>query len=102
MGEFVKVAKTSQITINDSISVKAKGNFIAIGNDNGKFFAVSDICPHAGAPLGGGWIEDGCIVCPHHYWKFNLKTGECPHVDGEKVITYELKVEGDAIYVKVP
>ena len=28
MPEFVKVASTSQIKINESISVKAKGNFI--------------------------------------------------------------------------
>jgi nitrite reductase/ring-hydroxylating ferredoxin subunit len=102
MAEFVKVAKTNQIKLNESISVKANGNFIAIGNNKGKFFAVSDICPHAGAPLGGGWVEEDCIVCPHHYWKFNLETGDCPHIPGEKVITYELKVEGDEIFVKIP
>lgn len=102
MAEFVKVATINQIKINESISVKAKGNYIAIGNEKGNFFAVSDICPHAGAPLGGGWVEEGCIVCPHHYWKFDLKTGECPHIPGEKVITYELKVEGEDIFVKIP
>lgn len=101
MTEFVKVAKTSDIKNNESISVKVNGNFIAIGNSNGSFFAVSDICPHAGAPLGGGWVEDGCIVCPHHYWKFDLKTGDCPHIPGEKVITYELKIDGETILVKV-
>ncbi len=102
MGTFVKVEKTSDIRLNESISVRHDGHFIAIANNNGEFFAVSDICPHVGAPLGGGWVENGHIVCPFHYWRFELKTGKCPHIKDECIQTYNLKVDQDDILVEIP
>ncbi|PCJ62889.1 MAG: ferredoxin [Planctomycetota bacterium] len=102
MEVFVKVAKTSEIKLNGSVSIRTDNQFIAVGNNNGKYFAVSDICPHAGAPLGGGWIEDDCIVCPFHCWKFNVNTGECPHIEGEFLKVFEIKIEDEDIYVKIP
>ena len=33
---------------------------------NGQAVAARDICPHRGAPLSRGWVENGQIVCPYH------------------------------------
>lgn len=30
-----------------------------------------DECPHRGARLSQGWVEDGCLVCPYHGWRFD-------------------------------
>lgn len=47
----------------------------ALGN-NGEYFAVGRRCRHLGADLGGGSIdEDGCLVCPWHHAKYDVKTG---------------------------
>ncbi len=32
--------------------------------------AARDVCPHRSAALSGGWVDDGCIVCPYHGWRF--------------------------------
>ena len=39
--------------------------------------AISNICPHAGAELGFGFVLNGAIECPAHLAKFDLrfKTG---------------------------
>jgi len=37
--------------------------------------AVDGVCPHRGGLLGEGEVEDGCIVCPIHFWKFSLEDG---------------------------
>jgi nitrite reductase/ring-hydroxylating ferredoxin subunit len=42
----------------------------------GALTACDDLCPHAGAPLSDGWIEDGCVVCPWHGARFDIATGE--------------------------
>jgi len=35
-------------------------------------------CPHLGAHLAvGGRVEDGCLRCPFHGWKFDGESGEC-------------------------
>ena len=47
----------------------------AVGN-NGAYFAVSRKCRHLRADLAGGSIDaDGCLVCPWHQSKYDVKTG---------------------------
>jgi nitrite reductase/ring-hydroxylating ferredoxin subunit len=48
----------------------------AVGN-NGELFAVSRRCRHLRADLAGGSIDDdGCLVCPWHQSKYDVKTGQ--------------------------
>ncbi len=36
-------------------------------------YAVDKLCPHQGADLSQGWIEDDrYLVCPRHRWRFDL------------------------------
>jgi nitrite reductase/ring-hydroxylating ferredoxin subunit len=37
--------------------------------------ALHDQCAHAGGPLSGGRLVDGCIECPWHGSRFELATG---------------------------
>ncbi len=48
----------------------------AVGNAQGELFAVSRRCRHLYADLAGGSIDrDGCLVCPWHGSKYDVKTG---------------------------
>lgn len=38
--------------------------------------AAIDECPHRSARLSQGWVEDGCLVCPYHGWRFD-PSGRC-------------------------
>jgi nitrite reductase/ring-hydroxylating ferredoxin subunit len=40
-------------------------------------------CPHRGAPLHLGWIEDDAIRCVYHGWKFD-QSGQCVHQPAEE------------------
>jgi nitrite reductase/ring-hydroxylating ferredoxin subunit len=37
--------------------------------------ALHDQCAHAGGPLSGGKIVDGCVECPWHQSRYELATG---------------------------
>jgi nitrite reductase/ring-hydroxylating ferredoxin subunit len=53
----------------------------AVGNDDGRLFAVSRVCRHQLADLSRGSIDaDGCLVCPWHQSRYDTRTGEM--VDG--------------------
>lgn len=55
-------------------SVTRRGKY-AVGN-NGDYFAVSRRCRHLGADLSEGSIDsDGCLVCPWHASKYDVRTG---------------------------
>ena len=46
--------------------------------DLGDRLVVTDaLCPHKQNPLVEGVIRDGCLVCPGHWYAFDLATGAC-------------------------
>jgi len=55
MGRLVTVARTTDIPEGDAVGVEIRGERIAVFHYKGRFFAVSDVCPHAGGPLSQGW-----------------------------------------------
>jgi len=69
--------------------------------DNG-FYALKNQCTHQEAPLEGGEVEDGEIVCPLHGARFCIKTGAVTMPPAyEDVETYATKIEGNDIFVKI-
>lgn len=49
----------------------------AVGNTGTEKFAVGRRCRHLRADLGGGSIDDdGCLVCPWHHAKYDVRTGK--------------------------
>ena len=49
----------------------------AVGNRDGEYFAVSRRCRHQLADLSDGSIDaDGCLVCPWHQSRYDVRTGE--------------------------
>lgn len=98
---FVKVASKKEIRSGGGKVVDVNGKSIALMNDNGKFFAVENECKHRGGPLGEGSCENGIVTCPWHAWKYDLKTGENDFDKNVKLETYEVKVEGENILIKV-
>ena len=52
----------------------------AVVEAGGRRFSVQRFCPHQGADLSEGWVEEGrYLVCPRHRWRFDLEDGgRCP------------------------
>ncbi|RCJ40756.1 (2Fe-2S)-binding protein [Nostoc minutum NIES-26] len=50
--------------------------FVLYRNSQGQVVALKDQCSHRGAALSMGWLENGCIRCPYHGWKFQAD-GQC-------------------------
>jgi 3-phenylpropionate/trans-cinnamate dioxygenase ferredoxin component len=49
----------------------------AVGRSRGEVFAVSRRCRHQLGDLSQGRVdEDGCLVCPWHQSRYDVRTGE--------------------------
>src|SRR3954469_1029452 len=56
-------------------TIKGVGRY-AVGNVNGKYFAVTRHCRHLRADLAGGSIDEkGCLVCPWHQSAYDVDSG---------------------------
>lgn len=75
---------------------------IAIFLDNGKLYAISNICPHQhSSVLHKGYIEDCTITCPLHGWIYSLKTGKALG-GGASLKTYKVFERDGFVYVEIP
>jgi len=72
---------------------------IAIFKYDQKLSAVANVCKHQGGPLGEGKVVDGCITCPWHGYQYLPHNGQSPPPFTEKVATYELRLDGEKVYI---
>ena len=56
-------------------------NYIVWRNEDGNYVGLDDVCPHKGASLAGGHINNGSVVCPYHGYEFN-DNGQLEKVPG--------------------
>ena len=108
VGEWVRLCGvaeapgTNEVMEAEALGHEGKGVPICLANVEGKLSALGNVCPHRQGPLGGGWIEDGAVLCPWHAWAFDVTTGEAAAPEKGRVDVYLVKVEGDDVLVEIP
>jgi nitrite reductase/ring-hydroxylating ferredoxin subunit len=98
----VKIGSVTDVEPGQGRAFDVGDKRVAVFNVNGGFFAIDDTCPHAGASLSEGEVEDGKICCPWHYAEFDLETGN--HLNAPAtcdVAAYKVVVEGEDLLVEV-
>ena len=101
MGDFTLIGKVSELLPGTCTLIEVDGDRVLLSNVNGEINAIGELCPHADGPLSEGTLHGNQIECPWHASFFHLKTGEV--TDGpstEGVPVYQLKIEGDDIYIE--
>ena len=102
MAEFHTVCKVSELPEGEGKTVEVANKLVAVFRVGDQFHAIDDVCPHMGASLSDGWVENGVVTCPLHYWRFRLADGAW--ADNPKVKTgcYAVHVEGEEIQLELP
>jgi NAD(P)H-dependent nitrite reductase small subunit len=99
MGDYVKIASTSDVKTGTGVTAEINGHTIALFNVEGTFYAIDNTCVHRGGPLGEGDLEGDVVTCPWHSWRFNVKSGMSVNNPSACVKTYSVKVDGDDVKV---
>lgn len=55
------------------------GEDVVLWRHNEQILAWQDLCPHRGAKLSLGWVEDDTLVCPYHGLAYNTE-GQGVHI----------------------
>ena len=100
MTDFVTVAKVGDIPHGQGQAFAVNGRMVAVFNEDGKFSAIDDFCPHMGASLAGGYMADGIVTCPWHAWRFCIHNGQWCDNPRIKIDAFEVRVVGEEIQVK--
>lgn len=102
MVELKTVCKRSELPEGESTIITVNHQDVAIFHVGGEYFAINDRCPHAGASLSSGYVEDGIVTCPWHGWRFRLKDGEWADNPRVKTECYRLQITDDLIQIECP
>jgi nitrite reductase (NADH) small subunit/3-phenylpropionate/trans-cinnamate dioxygenase ferredoxin subunit len=89
---WTSLCELSELQAGEGKYVEIDGFQLAVFINNGQTFVIDNTCPHAGRNLAGGYVEDGCAVCPWHYWAFRLESGELRDAPGVKISTYPTRL----------
>ncbi len=102
--EFVTVANVGDIPAGEGRAFTVQSRRIAVFLKDGNYFAINDFCPHMGASLAEGYLDDSGVLCPWHAWKFCVESGTWLDNPKSKVRTetYLVRVEGTAIQIGIP
>ena len=100
--EFEYIAQVNEVPKKQGLVRIVQEHEIAIFRAEGKFYAVSNVCPHQHAPVIAEGIRDGNIItCPMHGWSYDIETGKSTNGSGG-LTCFDLKIDGDRIFVKRP
>ena len=98
---FVRVERAEGLSPGEGVSVRIGGRDVAVFNADGEIRAIDDACPHQGGPLGEGMLAGCNVVCPWHFWEFDVRTGEMVDDPEVRVPVHEVKVEEGRVLVRV-
>lgn len=98
---FTAVARPGELGPGELVEAIVDGVPIALSNVDGTYHAVSNVCPHAGGPLGDGILEGHTVTCPYHGWSFDVRDGSCFVNEDMGIATYEVVVTEHAVCVRL-
>lgn len=100
--EFFPACKLSDMTDDVGVPVEVSGRLIAIFRTEGQYYAIDDACPHKGAPLADGLVDEKAVTCTWHGWRFSLETGCWLDSPRTRVSTYPVRVSGEIVEIGIP
>jgi len=71
----VELGSVEQVRAKLPLLVESGGRRYRIVEVEGELRAHATVCPHMLGPLDEVPVEDGCIECPWHGYRFDLRTG---------------------------
>ena len=99
---FVRVCKAGDIPDPGRQVFEIEDRYVVVFHQDGRFYAIDDLCTHDGGPLGEGRLDGCTIVCPRHGGKFDIRDGR---VLGMPAVcntpSHEVKIEAGEVFVKL-
>ncbi|MBD2666427.1 NifU family protein [Richelia sinica] len=98
---WLRVANINEISEHQVLAVRIENKNIILHRQGENISCYHNSCSHLGFPLDKGKVENRIITCASHQFQYDLRTGECLTVPDISLQSYEVRVKGEKVYVKV-
>jgi nitrite reductase (NADH) small subunit len=100
MPQRIDICASEDVTSGQRRIIEMPDDEVLILNIHGSYYAISNVCPHAGAALERGAVVDNVLFCPLHQWGFHLSTGQSIRDNTICARTYHVITQGDRLYLE--
>ena len=98
---WTRVASAGDLAPGELRGVQVDGEPVVLANVEGDLLAASAVCTHEYVLMHEGWLDGELLECPEHGSQFDLRTGRACGLPATKPLPlYEVRVEGDDVYVR--
>jgi len=85
-----------------AVTVEAAGIRLCVARSGSSFYALKDACPHSGAPLSKGIVNNYAeVVCPLHHYRFRLLDGVESNEKSAAAITYPVELRKEGLFIQI-
>jgi nitrite reductase/ring-hydroxylating ferredoxin subunit len=102
MAGRVRIAEVGELPQGTARVVEVDGRTLALCNVEGKLYALDNVCPHRGGPLGEGDLEGRVLTCPWHAWRWDVTSGANVNNPAVRVACFPVCVEAQEIFIDLP
>ena len=101
--QFLRACTVDDVPDPGTLAVELNGIPLVIVRSAGEVFALDEFCTHEEVSLADGEIYDHTVECWLHGSCFDLLTGQPTGPPASKPLaTYQVRLDGDEVYVAVP
>ena len=99
----VVVGNTSEVQEGKLMHITAGGKEIVVTKLDGNYYAMDNVCTHAGADLHEGELNSNELTCPWHGAKWDIKTGNLISFPQKlkPLHIHKVLIENDTLYVEI-
>ena len=99
---FVRVCGVEEIPEGKFKSFEINFTPIVVVHTGDGFFCLADECTHDSEPIRTGFLKRNELICSRHGARFDVRDGSVTRAPAIVPLdTYEVKIEGSDIFVKV-
>lgn len=99
----VVVGKTSEVQDGKLMHITAGGKEMVVTKLDGNYYAMDNVCTHAGADLHEGELSNNVLTCPWHGAKWDIKTGNLISFPQKlkPLQSHKISIENDTLYIEI-
>jgi nitrite reductase (NADH) small subunit len=98
----VSAGRAEELPAGSVRLLEAAGRRVAVGNAGGELFALDDTCLHRGGSLACGYLDGEVLICPMHWWRYDVRSGRRLGQPELAVASYPVRVVDGEVRVTVP
>ena len=102
MEGWTVLVSDAELSDGDVIEAMVGDRALAVARVGEEVYALDNVCPHAGGPLGDGTL-DGCeLTCPWHGWQYDVESGQNCLTESICQTSWPVEIENGHVTIELP